>query len=76
MKFESLRTARRYWISGIIIALVGIALARVVASHLDPKAAAIAKVVGQLLALGGLLIIALGIKRRTTEAGDTTRKSE
>lgn len=73
MKFETLRSARRFWVSGIFIALVGIALARFVAPQFETKIAIITKVVGQLIALTGLLIICIGIKRRIS--GDSTPES-
>lgn len=73
MKFETLRGARRFWISGIIAAIVGILLARFVAPQFEPKTAIIAKVAGQLIAMAGLLIICIGIKRRTS--GDNPPES-
>jgi len=73
MKFETLRSARRFWINGILLALVGIVLARLVAPQLETKIAIIVKVGGQLIALTGLLIICIGIKRRIS--GDSTTES-
>jgi len=66
MKFESLRTARRYWIAGIATSLIGIVLARVVAPHFADKAGVIVKFLGQLLAIIGLFIIAIGVNRRSS----------
>jgi len=73
MKFETLRSARRFWINGILLAVVGIVLARLVAPQLETKIAIIVKVGGQLIALTGLLIICIGIKRRIS--GDSTTES-
>lgn len=66
MKFESLRTARRYWIAGIASAFIGVVLARVAAPHFAEKTSAIVKVAGQFLAIIGLFVIALGVSRRAS----------
>lgn len=70
MKLESLRTSRGYWTLGILAAAAGIILTRVIAPQFAPKTAAIAKVSGQVIAIAGLVIIAVGIKRRRRGAAD------
>jgi hypothetical protein len=66
MKFDSIHAARRYWISGIVIALTGVILARLIAPHLSEKTAIFVKVAGQLIAIVGLVVIPIGVSRRVS----------
>jgi hypothetical protein len=68
MKFDALKAARRYWIAGIVIALVGVLLARVVAPHFEARPRTILNVAGRLLGMGGLVVIAFGVSRRISAA--------
>jgi len=58
------RFANRYWIGGIMMALAGVTLARFVAPFMEKQPRFYATAAGQLLALGGLWVIALGVRRR------------
>jgi hypothetical protein len=64
MKFDALYAARRYWIVGAVIALIGVLLARVVAPHFDNQPRVMLNVAGRLLGMGGLIVISIGISRR------------
>jgi len=64
MKFASLRATRRYWITGVAAALIGILLARAVAPQFSGRSKTLVNVAGQLMAMGGLIVIAFGISRR------------
>jgi hypothetical protein len=56
--------ATPFWIGGTVLAFVGVALARTVSPLLDGRWRGASLVGGELLALAGLLIIAIGIRRR------------
>lgn len=58
----------RFWISGIAIALAGVVVARAVAPLADGTDRIVLTVGGQLLALGGLFLICLGVRRRIKSA--------
>lgn len=58
----------RPWIAGVLTAFTGVALARVVGPSLDGSLRIYTTVGGQLLALTGLFIICLGIRRRIRHA--------
>lgn len=71
---------KRPWIAGIATAAAGVLLARVVAPSLDGVASVLVNVGGQLLAVGGLFIICLGVRRRIKQsvsegAADTVKSS-
>jgi hypothetical protein len=56
------------WIVGTLLALIGVALARLVAPTLAGHARLLATLGGQLLGLGGLFVICLGVRRRLRAA--------
>ncbi|ACB76591.1 hypothetical protein [Opitutus terrae] len=58
----------RPWIAGVLTAFLGVALARVVAPSFEGNLRIYTTVAGQLLALTGLLILCLGIRRRIKHA--------
>jgi len=62
----------RYWIAGSIAAFAGVALAREVAPQMAATARIWCTVGGQVLALTGLLIICVGVSRRTRRDGEPT----
>lgn len=62
------RATWRYWVAGVVVALAGVLLARGLAPRLATEARAWVEVVGQLMGLAGLLIIALGVRRRLRAA--------
>jgi|GEM_PF-1085389 len=64
MKFDALRSARRTWIAGTVIALIGVLLARVLAPHFENRPRILLNVAGRILGIAGLVIIAFGINRR------------
>ena len=54
----------RFWIAGSTLAFLGVALARIVAPSLDGRNQICVTIGGQLLAICGLFIICLGVRRR------------
>jgi hypothetical protein len=68
MKFDTLKAARRTWIAGGIVALIGVLLARLVAPHFEARPRTILNAVGRLLGMAGLVVIAIGISRRVSTA--------
>jgi hypothetical protein len=68
MKFNALHAARRYWIAGIVIALIGVLIARAVAPHFEARPRTILNAVGRLLGMAGMVVIAVGISRRVSTA--------
>ncbi|MDF3056412.1 MAG: hypothetical protein K0R17_627 [Rariglobus sp.] len=64
----ALKASARHWISGTVIAFTGVAVSRGVASGFEGRPHALFALAGQLVALGGLFIILLGIRRRLSRA--------
>ena len=64
MRFDSLRASRLYWLSGLALAAIGVLLARLVAPTLEGRAGSLVTLTGQLVALGGLVTICFGVRRR------------
>jgi hypothetical protein len=64
---KNLRANPRPWITGTVIAFLGVALARVVAPHVGGAWRFGFTLSGELVALTGLLVIGLGIRRRLRE---------
>jgi drug/metabolite transporter superfamily protein YnfA len=60
----ALKASARYWIAGTALAFAGVAVARVVAPGYEARTRAALALTGQLVALAGLAIILLGIRRR------------
>lgn len=58
------RFATPWWLGGTALAAVGILVTRIAAPALDAPARPLVQVAGELLALGGLLVIAYGVSRR------------
>lgn len=56
----------RHWLAGLVLAAAGVVLARVVAPlpEFPARTRAAVALVGQLVALAGLFVIVLGIRRR------------
>lgn len=70
----ALVASARHWIAGTVLAFAGVAVARVVAPDFAGRTRALLLLTGQLVALGGLLIIVLGIRRRLNRSpAETTR---
>ncbi len=67
---KNVRANARYWIAGFSTSLAGVTLARVVAPSFASPFSPVLTVAGQLLALGGLLIICLGVRRRIQQAAE------
>ena len=53
-----------FWIAGISAAFVGVAIARLIAPSYSGTARIVMTMGGQLLALCGLFILCLGVRRR------------
>ena len=54
----------RYWSTGVLLAVCGVACARIVAHSFAGTPRLVLTLGGQALALGGLFIICLGVSRR------------
>ena len=62
------KASARHWIFGVAIAFAGVAISRVVAPGFDGRIHAMVALAGQFVALGGLFVILLGIRRRLNRA--------
>jgi hypothetical protein len=60
--------ARATWLAGIATSMSGVALARMLAPSLDKPLRLYTTVGGQILALAGLFIIAVGVRNRIRKA--------
>jgi hypothetical protein len=67
---KNVRANAKFWSAGIITALLGVALARAVGPSLVGPARIATVVAGQILALTGLFIICLGVRRRIKQTAD------
>jgi uncharacterized membrane protein YdcZ (DUF606 family) len=56
--------ATPWWMGGVALAAAGVIAARVAAPALGGAAQSTVAIAGQLLALGGLAVIAVGVSRR------------
>lgn len=65
----------RFWIAGIIVAISGVACARVIGPSLTGTWRISTIVGGQLFALSGLFIICVGVRRRLRNHGEVTAQS-
>ena len=61
-------TSAAYWVSGTLVAFVGVAVARLLAPCLAAPERVWVTVGGQLLGSLGLFVIALGVRRRLRRA--------
>lgn len=68
----------RYWIAGLATAFAGVALVRLIGPSLHGPFQIAVTFAGQLLALAGLFIICLGVRRRIqrTEASGASHPSD
>jgi hypothetical protein len=58
------KKGRRYWLIGIILAAIGVVLARVVSQRFDQPTVQLALyAIGIVLALGGVGVIMYGIRK-------------
>jgi hypothetical protein len=53
-----------WWLGGAALAAFGVIVVRMAAPHFASAVQPLVKVAGELLALGGLLVIAWGVSRR------------
>ena len=67
---KAIAASARSWVAGTLVAFAGVALARFVAPSLSGTERLGTTLTGQLLALGGLFIICLGVRRRIRLAAD------
>ena len=58
----------RFWIAGTLVAVGGVACARVIGPSLTGTLRISFTLAGQLLALAGLFIICLGVRRRIKQS--------
>ena len=66
----ALRASARYWLTGLALACVGVAVNRLLAPAFPPGSPyrSLSALTGQLVALAGLLVIMLGIRARVRRA--------
>ena len=64
------RVNARPWLAGLALAVAGVVLTRLVAPDFSARPRAALALAGELLALAGLLVIALGIRRRLLRSTD------
>lgn len=62
------RLTRMHWLLGVMMALAGVVLARSVGPALSQPSKAWVTVSGQVLAVTGLLVIAVGVRNRVRDA--------
>lgn len=67
---KNVLASARFWLAGTLTALIGVALARNVGPSLAGTARVVTIISGQLLALVGLFIICLGVRRRIKQTSD------
>lgn len=65
---SAIKASARHWLFGIILAAIGVTLSRVVAPEFDAHTKALLATAGQLIALSGLFVILLGIRKRLHRA--------
>lgn len=58
----------RYWITGLLLAALGVALNRLASPAVEGAPRSVLALGGQLLGVGGLIVIASGIRRRIERA--------
>lgn len=56
--------ATPWWLGGVALAAVGVILVRIAAPSLSGATRPVMEITGQLMALGGLVVIAFGVSRR------------
>jgi|WetSurMetagenome_2_1015567.scaffolds.fasta_scaffold262310_2 hypothetical protein len=56
---------RRYWVAGTLLAFVGVGIARLLTKVCGHEVQPYVRLLGVLLALGGLVVIMLGTRRKT-----------
>ena len=69
---KNVRASLAYWITGTVIAICGVILARWIAPLAVDRLRLYATLGGQLLALGGLVIISVGVSRRLQKGQETS----
>ncbi|MDR0901765.1 MAG: hypothetical protein LBM92_03235 [Opitutaceae bacterium] len=67
------RAVVAYWVGGIALALAGALAVRFLASGLAETPRAIAATAGHLAAGAGLMLIAIGVRKRVWQSGATTQ---
>ncbi len=67
---KNVRAHLRFWLAGLLTALAGIVVARAIAPSFSSPLGPVLTAAGQLLALGGLFIICLGVRRRIQQAAE------
>ncbi|MFA6960069.1 MAG: hypothetical protein WC205_04865 [Opitutaceae bacterium] len=60
----AIKASARYWLAGIALAIAGVAISRLLAPEFQARSHATIALIGQLLALSGLWVIIMGIRRR------------
>ena len=66
--YRPFRERRAFWIGGTLTALVGVALARIVAPEIEGSMASLVLSVGFVLVTIGLTILACATRRKRSEA--------
>jgi hypothetical protein len=58
------RAQKGYWLTGTIVALIGVAAVRLIAPELSGTTAKAVTVAGYIFSMAGIGVIAFGVKRR------------
>ncbi len=67
---KNVRAHLRFWLAGVVTALAGVTVTRLIAPSFPVPLGPIAAAAGQLLALVGLFIICLGVRRRIQQVAE------
>ncbi len=59
-----IRAKKGYWLTGTVVALIGVAAVRLIAPELSGTAGKAVAVAGYLFSPAGIAVIAFGVKRR------------
>jgi len=63
-----MKTKKKYWLSGVTLAVIGVVLARVIARQFDqPNLQLILYALGAIIALAGIGVIMYGIRKGLKE---------
>jgi hypothetical protein len=60
-----IRATKGYWLTGTVVALIGVAAVRLIAPELSGPTGKAVTVAGYIFSMAGIAVIAFGVKRRT-----------
>ena len=59
-----IRAKKGYWLTGTVVALIGVAAVRLIAPELSGTTGKAVTVAGYIFSMAGIAVIAFGVKRR------------